>query len=346
MPISDSPEDGRPVVAILGAGNIGTGLARLFAENGQRVRLWTVDMHVLKEVRESRRNSKYLPGIDLSDEVEIWPGLDDVLPGAWLVVFAVPSQAVRDVARRVAPFVSRDQIMMNAAKGLELESRLRMSQVLAEELGRKLPVQIATMGGPAIALEMAQGQPLALVVAARDEQVVATIKEAMENDFLKVETTSDLCGVEIGASLKNVYAVALGMCDGLGLGANTKAFLASVALSEMIEVAHAVEAQARTLSSLAGLGDLLTTGYSVHSRNRTLGEKMAAGSDWRQFLETHTVEGVAACRSIKEMVDRESLSLPLLEMISEVLLGGQAAGEALPKFLRGFSYQERDRRGA
>ena len=229
------------------------------------------------------------------------------------------------------------QVVLNVAKGLEQATHLRMSQVLAQEMPQQSEREIATMGGPAIAPELARGLPAALVVAASDIGVARAVQAVMENDFLKVETTQDLCGVEMGATLKNIYAIPLGMCDGLGLGANSKASLVSVALAEMAAIAEALGANQRTLFGLAGLGDLLTSGYSVHGRNRTLGEKMVTGADWREFLCTHTVEGVVACRTLKELADGRNLKAPLLHVLHGVLFQEQPAAETLRRYLREFS---------
>ena len=153
-----------------------------------------------------------------------------------------------------------------------------------------------------------------------------------------MDTTSDVAGVELGASLKNAYAIALGMCDGLGHGANTKAFFASLALDELAALSKAMGGEERTAYGLAGLGDLLTTGYSAHSRNRTLGEKLCTDPDWREFVRTKTVEGVAACRAAKELAHRLDVSTPLLHAIYDVLFLDEPPAETMRLFLRDFSY--------
>jgi glycerol-3-phosphate dehydrogenase (NAD(P)+) len=160
----------------------------------------------------------------------------------------------------------------------------------------------------------------------------------IQNNHLKVETTTDVIGLELCATLKNVYAIALGVCDGLGYGTNTKAFLATLALKEMAAIAKALGGRGETVFGLAGLGDLITTGFSSHSRNRTLGEKLGAASDWEHFLRTNTVEGVAACRAISELVDGRDLRVNLLHSLKEVLFEDRPAPEAMRHFLSDFSY--------
>jgi len=331
-------------VAVLGAGNMGTALAQTIAGNGQTARLWSIEADVLEEMRDRRLNSKYLPGVPLHEHVTPCWTIEETLAGAWLVLFSVPSHIVRRLARDVAPHISGEQAVLNAGKGLEEDADpsagsgqvKRMSEVLAEELPRGRG--IAAMGGPAIATEFARGVPTAVIVAAPDGALVTEIQAALQNEFFKVDTTSDIAGVELGASLKNAYAIALGMCDGLGHGANTKAFFASLALGEMAALSRALGGQERTAYGLAGLGDLLTTGYSAHSRNRTLGEKLCTDPDWREFVRTQTVEGVAACRAAKELAHRLDISTPLLHAIYDVLFLDEPPAETMRLFLRDFTY--------
>jgi len=323
-------------VAVLGAGNMGTALAQTMAGNGQRARLWSIEADVLEEMRDRRLNSKYLPGVPLHENVTPCWTIEEALAGAWLVLFSVPSHIVRGLARDVAPQIAPDQAVLNVGKGLEEGTDKRMSEVLAEELPRSRGV--AAMGGPAIATEFARGVPTAVIVAAPDGALAAEIQTALQNEFFKVDTTSDVAGVELGASLKNAYAIALGMCDGLGHGANTKAFFASLALDELAALSKALGGEERTAYGLAGLGDLLTTGYSAHSRNRTLGEKLCTDPDWQEFLRTNTVEGVAACRAAKDLAHRLDVSTPLLHAIYDVLFLDEPPSETMRLFLRDFSY--------
>src|SRR3990172_4894262 len=310
-------------VAVLGAGNMGTPLAQTIAGNGQRARLWSIEADVLEDIRDRRLNSKYLPGVTLHENVTACWSIEEALAGAWLVLFSVPSHIVRGLARDVAPSTGSGQA-------------LRMSEVLAEELPRSRGV--AAMGGPAIATEFARGVPTAVIVAAPDGVLAAEIQAALQNEFFKVDTTTDVAGVELGASLKNAYAIALGMCDGLGHGANTKAFFASLALDELAALSKALGGEERTAYGLAGLGDLLTTGYSAHSRNRTLGEKLCTDPDWQEFLRTNTVEGVAACRAAKDLAHRLDVSTPLLHAIYDVLFLDEPPAETMRLFLRDFAY--------
>ncbi len=323
-------------VAILGAGNMGTALAQIIAGNGHRVRLWNIEQDVLEEIRDHRVNSKYLPGITLHERITPCWTLEESLADADLALFSVPSPVVRSLARDAAPYIRGRQAVLNAGKGLEEGTDKRLSEVLAEELPQQRG--IAVMGGPAIASEFARGLPTAVIVATVDARLATEIQATLQNEFFKVETTTDVVGVELGGCLKNVYAIALGMCDGLGYGANTKAFFASLALQEMAALSRALGGEERTAYGLAGLGDLLTTGFSAHSRNRTLGETLCRDPDWQQLLRTHTVEGVPACRTVKGMAHRIDISAPLLHAVYEVLFLDKPPAEAMQRFLRDFSY--------
>lgn len=332
-------------MAVLGAGSMGTAVANAVAANGHRVRVWSIEYDVLEDVRDNHSNSKYLPGVTLHDNVTASWTFEEALADAQLVVFSVPSHIVRSVARDTAPHIRADQAVLNVAKGLEEETdpstgsgqAKRLSEVLREELGRS--DLIAVMGGPAIAAEMARGMPTAVVVGSDEAALVSDIRDAFHNHFLKVDTTTDVVGVELGACLKNAYAIALGMCDGMGHGTNTKAFIASLAINEMAALTRAMGGSEATLYGLAGLGDLLTTGYSAHSRNRTFGERLASGDDPQGFLRANTVEGVSACRTI-ELADKLDVPAPLLRTIHDVVLGGKPPAVTMGAFMHEFFYED------
>jgi len=326
-------------VAILGAGTAGTALAQVAAGNGHSVRLWGIEAATLEEIRQQRSNRRYLPGISLHEGIEACEKLAQAIAHAEVVIISVPAQAMRTVARAAASHLRDGPLVLNVAKGLEEGTQLRMSQVLIQELGADAAARIASMGGPALAKEFVRGVATAVVVASEPLGAAATIQEALQNKHFKVEASADVVGVELGAAFKNPYAIALGMCDGLGCGANAKAFLGTLALAEMEALITALGGQRRTVYGLAGLGDLLTTGYSPLSRNRTFGEKLGAGSDWREFLRTQTVEGVAACRAGRELAARAGVRATLLEIVLESLLGEKRPGDALHRFLREFAYR-------
>jgi glycerol-3-phosphate dehydrogenase (NAD(P)+) len=324
-------------VAVLGAGNMGTAVAQVMAGNGHEVRLWSIEHDVLDEIRDHRLNSKYLDDVRLHERISAHREIAEAVAGTCLVVVSVPSQVVPRLAQDLRGLVGPGQTILNVAKGLEGGTHRRMSEALSAEI-ENTDVSVGSMGGPAIAIEMARGVPMAVVIGVPDADARARCQRLLQNETLKVEVTADVVGVELCATLKNVYAVALGLCDGLAYGTNTKAFLANLALHEMAAICRELGGQNDTVFGLAGLGDLLTTGFSEHSRNRTLGEKIGSAADWEHFIRTHTVEGVGACRSVMEILSGRGLVVPLLATIHQVLFERRPAAEATRTFFREFSY--------
>lgn len=213
-----------------------------------------------------------------------------------------------------------------------------MSQVLVDALGEEAAATTGSMGGPAIAIEMAKDIPTAVIISVPDETACHRVQHLLQNESLKVEATTDVVGLELCATMKNVYAISLGMCDGLGYGTNTKAFLTNIALGEMSLICTAFGGRAETAAGLAGMGDLLTTGFSQHSRNRTLGDRMASGGDWQEFLRSNTVEGVEACKAIKELTHDQALDAPLLDTIYEMLFLERSPEDSVRRFFTEFAY--------
>ena len=316
---------------------MGTALAQVIASNGHQVRLWSIEPDVLEEIRDRRHNTRYLEGIALHPGITAAWEVAEALAGAELVLVSVPSQVVAALARDIAPHVKPGQMVLNVAKGLEGGTHRRMSEVLAAAMPA-LDGRIGSMGGPAIAIEMARGVPMAIIASFPDAAACRQTQSIMQNEHLKVETTTDLAGLELCATLKNVYAIALGMCDGLGLGTNTKAFVATLALQEISRICPALGGRAETVYGLAGIGDLLTTGFSEHSRNRTLGEKLGSAGNWDLFLRTNTVEGVGACRAVHELISGKGLDVHLLQTLYEVLFEERPAPEAMRHFFKEFAY--------
>jgi glycerol-3-phosphate dehydrogenase (NAD(P)+) len=325
-------------IAVLGAGNMGTAVAQVLAANGHAVRAWSIETDVLEEMRDRRANTKYLADVKLHPRIEAIWDLEKAVAGAGFVVFSVPSQIVAGMARDLRQFVRPEQPVLNVAKGLESGTNCRLSEVIVRELGAEIRPAVGSMGGPAIAIEMARGMPTAVIVGFEDEILARRMQGLLQNEWVKVDTTTDLCGLELSSTLKNVYAIALGICDGMGLGANTKAFVGTLAMEEMGRVCEALGGRHATVHGLAGLGDLLTTGYSKHSRNRTIGEMLGGGDDWRRFRDEKTVEGVVACGAIKELMSECGLDLPLLGTIDAILCERAAAPVAMGEFFDEFRY--------
>ena len=323
--------------AILGAGNLGTtlgvvltgGVPGIRAGKSRDVVLWTIESDVAAEIDSQRQNTKYLPGVTLPRGLAVTTNLATALAGARVVIVALPSKVVRDVTGRMAdalPAVGAPEppAIVSASKGLEPDSYLRMTQVIASGLPTGPRERVLALAGPSIAHELARGVPTAVVLAHHDAALARAVRREMQTPILRIQISRDVTGVELGAVLKNVYALLLGLCDGLGLGLNTKAALLTRALPEMARLGVALGGRRATFFGLAGLGDLIGTGLSEHSRNRRMGEEMARRRDRDEALASipTVVEGAGSLATARELASRRSLKLPVLEGIAAILEDG------------------------
>jgi len=324
-------------IAVLGAGNAGTTFALLAAHAHNAVRLWTIEVDVAEMLRQSHENRKYLPGVILPADIAIEVDLQRAIVGADIVMLTVPSHVVRRLARAIAPFVSGAQIIVDIAKGIEEKTFYTMAEVIHSELPEAVRKNIVALSGPSIAREMSRGVPTAVAVAGFDRAHAEVVCQALQTHTLRVEVVDDMVGIQLGGSLKNIYALAAGMCDGLQYGGNTKAALITHALAEMLQFGRVLGAKPETLYGLAGLGDLVVTCLGPQSRNRTLGEKLAAGQSLSQLLRENieVSEGVQATKVAYALGRELRLRLPVLETVYGILFEGKAPQEALPVFLTG-----------
>jgi glycerol-3-phosphate dehydrogenase (NAD(P)+) len=324
-------------IAVLGAGNAGTTFAILATHNANVVRLWTIEEDLAKQMQQNRVNPKYLPGVMLPDEIAIEVDLRRAVVGAEIVMLAVPSHVVRRLSRAIAPFLTPDQIILDVAKGIEEKTFYLMSEVIHSELAATVRYNIVALSGPSIAREMSRGVPTAVTVAGFTRRYAETVRQALESPTFKVEVLDDMIGVQLGGALKNIYALAAGMCDGLEYGNNTKAALIPRALSEMVQFGVALGAKPETFYGLAGVGDLVVTCLGPQSRNRTFGEKLARGQTREQILKesVEVAEGVQVTKVAHAFARLLRLHLPLLEAIHAVLYDGVLPRRVLPTMLGG-----------
>jgi glycerol-3-phosphate dehydrogenase (NAD(P)+) len=316
-------------IAILGAGGWGTALAVHGARAGHEVRLWGRDPSLVREIAVARQNPAYLPGVAIDDSVHITTSLDDAIAGAAIVVAAVPSHGLRDVIRRAAPHLERGAVLVSATKGLEADTRARMSQVIAEEISSRQP--IAVLSGPSFAIEVARGLPTAVVVASSDRSASARVQEALRGSTLRLYDTDDVIGVEFGGALKNVIAIAAGVVDGLGLGHNAMAALITRGLVEMSRLACAEGSRRETLAGLSGLGDLVLTCTGELSRNRRVGMELGRGRPLGEILSQMKMvaEGVRTTGAALALGERHGVELPIAAQMDAVLAGRATAAEAV-----------------
>lgn len=309
-------------VGVLGMGSWGTALAAGLARKGVRVQAWTHDPEQRGALARDRENRKYLPGISLPEGLEIRNTPREALESAEMVLLAVPSFAVRETARGVRDALGGIPVV-NAAKGLEEGTHRLMLQVLEEELGTDHPT--ASLVGPSHAEEVARDHPTAIVAASRDSDFAVRVQEAFTDDTLRVYTNEDVLGVELAASLKNVIALASGIALGLGYGDNTTGALLTRGLAEMTRLGVRLGAEASTFFGLAGVGDLITTCVSDHSRNRRVGEAVGRGKTLEEALEgmTMVAEGVRTTRAARELARETGTEMPIVDRVYAVLFEGE-----------------------
>jgi glycerol-3-phosphate dehydrogenase (NAD(P)+) len=319
-------------MAVLGAGSWGTTLALLLDEKNHAVTLWEYYEELAGALMKDRENRRFLPGIKIPDRISITSDIDRALDGATHAVFATPSHTVRNVARLVkgSPLFSRQSIVINAAKGLEERTLCRMSEVLRSELPQAKS-RIVGLLGPSHAEEVSRKMPTSIVVAGPSQKVLAEIQSIFMTEYFRVYTNTDIVGVELGVSLKNTIAIAAGICDGLGFGDNTKAALLTRGLAEMKRLACKMGARENTLSGLAGVGDLIVTCMSRHSRNRYVGDQIGKGRKLRDVLGEMVMvaEGVKTTKAAVMLASKVGVELPIAEQVYKVLFNGKNPRKAI-----------------
>jgi glycerol-3-phosphate dehydrogenase (NAD(P)+) len=306
-------------VAVLGAGSFGTTLAIHLANAGHDTRLWGRDAAAMDRLGRSRENAKFLAGIHLPPEVKVHAELETALEGAQFHLFVVPSQATRSVAAQVAATGARG-IPVCASKGLELGTLRRLSEVLIETLGDPAPV---TLTGPSHAEEVARGIPTTVVAASVDGERARAVQVLCSTARFRVYTNTDVVGCEYGGALKNVIAIAAGVADGLGFGDNTKGALLTRGLAEMSRLGEVMGAKRETFSGLTGMGDLIATAMSRHSRNRHVGERLGRGEDLEHILGAMVMvaEGVHTARAARDLGTQRGVELPITEQVCALFAG-------------------------
>jgi glycerol-3-phosphate dehydrogenase (NAD(P)+) len=316
---------------VLGSGSWGTALASLLAGKGYTVTAWDKERPVLEDISKNHRNDRYLPGVALPASLHAAPDIQRALEGAELVVLAVPSPAVRQVTIEAKRHVHAGTPLVCVAKGIELESLMTMSEVMEDVLPVPLHPYVAILSGPSFAKEVARGLPTAVTVAARWERIAKQVQDAFHTRTFRPYTSADVVGCEIGGCVKNVVAIAAGMSDGLGFGANALAALITRGLAEISRLAVRKGANPLTLAGLAGLGDLVLTCSSDLSRNRTVGRGLAQGksADAIQQELGQVAEGVLNAKSARELARRLRVEMPITESIYQVLYEGVPPRDAV-----------------
>jgi glycerol-3-phosphate dehydrogenase (NAD(P)+) len=315
-------------VAVLGAGSWGTTLAIHLANAGHDSVLWGNEPDELARIDSLRENRKFLPSIRLPDRVKVQPELEAALAGCDFALFVVPSQAVNEVARRVAGTGLPVPCSVSASKGFDLATGERLSQVVA---GHLPGTKVVVVTGPSHAEEVSRGIPTSVVAASDDETAAVAAQRLLATPAFRVYTNSDVTGCEVAAGVKNVIAIAAGVCDGVGFGDNTKGALLTRGLAEISRLGAAMGGRRETFFGLAGMGDLIATAMSRHSRNRYVGERLGRGESLESVLASMTMvaEGVPAARAARELGRQHGVELPITEQVCALLFEGRSPREAL-----------------
>ncbi len=305
--------------AVLGAGSWGTALAVLLARNGHRTLLWGREMHAMTQLAGARCNARYLPGVKFPERLVIEPRLEAAVRGAAAVLVVVPSHGFRELLQRLRPHLPSGARLVWATKGLETGSGKLLHEVAEEVLGSA--VEAAVMSGPTFAREVAAGLPTAITVASTSAAFATDLAERFHNDTFRAYTSEDMIGVGLGGAVKNVLAIAAGIADGLGYGANSRAALITRGLAEMMRLGRALGGDRETFMGLAGLGDLVLTCTDDQSRNRRMGLALARGERLEEALDEidQVVEGVQAAREVSRLAARAGVEMPICEQVCRVL---------------------------
>ena len=313
-------------VAVVGAGSWGTAFAIMLAERSGDVALWAHEAEVLDSIRLHRENRQFLPGIAVPEAVRPTNDLAAAVSGKSVVAFAVPSHHMRDIAARVAPSLSREACLVSLSKGVENGTLRRMTELLADASPDHAP-RVAALSGPTFAREVAEGKPTGATVAADDLVVARRLQHALGGSRFRVYADDDVVGIEIGGALKNVMAIAAGICDGLGFGHNARALLISRGLAEITRLGVRLGAHPQTFAGLSGMGDLVLTCTGDLSRNRSVGMRVGRGEPIGEVLGgmTMVAEGVRTARSAVELSARTGVPMPISEQVFRILHEGKDA---------------------
>jgi glycerol-3-phosphate dehydrogenase (NAD(P)+) len=312
-------------ITIIGAGAWGTALARLLNKGNHRITLWGHIPEWLEEIRQTGRNERFLPGIELPREISLESSLPRAIEGAECAVVAVPSQPFREVTRHLAGYTGT---VVSVTKGIEYETGLSMCGILAENAPR---AKCAALSGPTFAIEVARDIPTAIVAGSRDAETAEKVQQLFNRPTFRVYTSSDLLGVELGGALKNVIAIAAGIGDGLGFGDNSKAALVTRAIVEMRRLGVACGAQGETFTGLSGLGDLMVTCFSRHSRNRGFGERVGRGEKAAEIAAgtLAVAEGYPTARSAYHLARKHGVVTPVVDEVYAMLYTGKNVAQAV-----------------
>ncbi|MCC8142036.1 MAG: NAD(P)-dependent glycerol-3-phosphate dehydrogenase [Lachnospiraceae bacterium] len=315
-------------IGVIGAGSWGTALSLVLSNNGHRVTVWSILEDEIEMLCREREHLEKLPGVALPADIIFTTDLACTVWGKDMLVLAVPSPFTRSTARNMAPFVENGQLIVSVAKGIEENTLMIQTQIVEQEIPQ---AEVAVLSGPSHAEEVGRGLPTTVVVGAQSRAAAEQVQALFMNEVFRVYTSPDMLGIELGGSLKNVIALAAGMADGLGFGDNTKAALITRGIAEIARLALAMGARYETISGLSGIGDLIVTCASMHSRNRRAGMLIGQGYTMEEAMDEvrMVVEGVYSAKAAAALADQYGVDMPIVEQVCRVLFEGQSAKDGV-----------------
>ena len=317
---------------IIGAGSWGTALALLLHKNGHMVTVWSIDESEIEMLSGEREHKSKLPGVKIPEDMEFTTDMEKAISGKDFLVLAVPSAFTRVTARKMRPYITDGQIIVDVAKGIEETTLMTLSQQIEEEIPQ---ADVAALSGPSHAEEVGRGLPTAVVIGARSKETAVFLQEKFMNEVFRVYISPDILGIELGGSLKNVIALAAGIADGMGYGDNTKAALITRGIAEIAKLGVKMGGALESFTGLTGIGDLIVTCASVHSRNRKAGYLMGQGKSMQEAMDEvqMVVEGVYSAKAAVKLGEKYGVSLPIINKINEVLFEGKDPKEAVNELM-------------
>lgn len=332
----------KKTVAVLGAGNMGTAMAFVLADNGHQVKIWNWegDLEPLKQIEKYRENKKYLTGVKLPVNIIPCYKIGEAVKDAEVIFFVVPSGVMEHTISFAARSIKHSAVLVDVSKGIDRHSFSLIPFMMMKHVRSELKKNIVSVSGPAVAKQLSRRQFTAMNVASKNKHAIKRVKSVLENNYIKLVASTDIIGVEVGGSFKNVYAIAMGMCDALGYGLNTKAALIVSAVAEIADLIKAMGGKRRTAYELSGLGDLIGTALCEDSRNRRFGEYLGKGMSGKQALKKvgQTVEGAEAAKCLMFLAEKYNVKLPFAAVIYECVFGAKKTANLIKNYIKHSSF--------
>lgn len=319
-------------IGVLGAGSWGIALTKLLSGNGHNVTVWSIDKEEIAMLNEHREHLTKLPGVKIQDGVTFTTNVEDACVDKQMLVMVVPSPFIRSTAKTIAPYVTSNQIIVNVSKGIEESTLMTLTEVICDEIKG---ATVAVLSGPSHAEEVGKEMPTTVVAGASTKEIAELVQDTFMSDFFRVYTSPDVVGIELGGALKNVIALAAGISDGLGCGDNAKAAIITRGIAEISRLGCALGGQETTFSGLSGIGDLIVTCASKHSRNRNAGFLMGQGKTYKEALEEvkMVVEGVYSAKAALKLSEKYNIEMPIVKTVNEILFHDLSAKDAMVMLL-------------